>query len=202
MNYVSFWDAARFANWLHNGQPTGPQGPGTTEDGAYHDVGNQTLFGRNAGAKFFIPTEDEWYKAAYHKNDGVTGNYWDYPTASEHRADQHAARSGEPRQLLRFLRHREQRLHDRQPVLSHGSRRICELGQPLRHVRPRRQRVGVERNGSLRFVAWSAWRVVRRRLGLPCTRPSASNGDPADEYNYVGFRVASIPEPSTLWLAA
>jgi formylglycine-generating enzyme required for sulfatase activity len=82
VNYVSFWDAARFANWLHNGQPTGPQGPGTTEGGAYHDVGNQTLFGRNAGARFFIPTENEWYKAAYHKNDGITGNYWDYPTAS------------------------------------------------------------------------------------------------------------------------
>ena len=82
VNYVSFWDAARFANWLHNGQPTGPEGPGTTEDGAYHDVGNQTLFGRNAGAQFFIPTQDEWYKAAYHKNDGATGNYWNYPTAS------------------------------------------------------------------------------------------------------------------------
>jgi hypothetical protein len=84
VNYVSFWSAARFANWLNNGQPTGPQGPGTTEGGAYHDVGNQTLFGRNAGAKFFIPTENEWYKAAYHKNDGVTGNYWDYPTASDY----------------------------------------------------------------------------------------------------------------------
>jgi sulfatase modifying factor 1 len=82
VNYVSFWDSVRFANWLNNGQPTGSQGPGTTEDGAYHDVGNQTLFGRNAGARFFIPTEDEWCKAAYHKNDGVTGNYWDYPTAS------------------------------------------------------------------------------------------------------------------------
>ena len=29
-----------------------------------------------------IPSEDEWYKAAYHKNDGVTGNYFDYPTSS------------------------------------------------------------------------------------------------------------------------
>src|SRR5207245_847392 len=82
VNYVSFWDAARFANWLNNGQPTGTQDSGTTEGGSYHDVGNQTLFGRNAGAKFFIPTENEWYKAAYHKNNGVTGNYWDYPTAS------------------------------------------------------------------------------------------------------------------------
>lgn len=82
VNYVSFWDAARFANWLHNGQPTGPQGLETTEDGAYHDVGNQTSFGRNGGARFFVPSEDEWTKAAYHKNDGATGNYWTYPTAS------------------------------------------------------------------------------------------------------------------------
>ena len=25
---------------------------------------------------------DEWYKAAYHKNDGATANYWLYPTAA------------------------------------------------------------------------------------------------------------------------
>src|SRR6185503_11673571 len=73
-----------FANWLHNGQPTGAQGSGTTEGGAYHDVGNQTLFGRNAGARFFIPTEDEWYKAAYHdKNAGLAAIYFDYPTGAD-----------------------------------------------------------------------------------------------------------------------
>jgi sulfatase modifying factor 1 len=83
VNYVNFWDAARFANWLDNGQPTGAQGPGTTEDGAYHDVGSQTLFGRNEGAKFFIPTEDEWYKAAYHnKSAGLAASYFGYPTGS------------------------------------------------------------------------------------------------------------------------
>jgi sulfatase modifying factor 1 len=83
VNYVSFWDAARFANWLHNGQPTGAQDPGTTEAGAYHNVGNQTLFGRNAGAKFFIPTEDEWYKAAYHNQSaGLAASYFDYPTGT------------------------------------------------------------------------------------------------------------------------
>ena len=78
VNYVSFWDAARFANWLHNGQ-----GNGDTESGAYHDVGNQSLFGRVTGAEWFLPTENEWYKAAYHKNDGATGNYFDYPTSSD-----------------------------------------------------------------------------------------------------------------------
>jgi formylglycine-generating enzyme len=83
MSNVSFWDAARFVNWLSNGQPTGPQGPATTEGGAYHDVGDTFLFGRNPGAKFFIPTEDEWYKAAYHnKSAGLAASYFDYPTSS------------------------------------------------------------------------------------------------------------------------
>ena len=35
VNFVSFYDALRFANWLHNGQPTGAQDNTTTEDGAY-----------------------------------------------------------------------------------------------------------------------------------------------------------------------
>ena len=83
VNYVSFWDAARFTNWLHNGQPTGPEGPETTESGAYHDIGNDALFGRNAGARFFIPTEDEWYKAAYHKSSArLSASYNNYPTGS------------------------------------------------------------------------------------------------------------------------
>lgn len=33
--YVSWYDAARFANWMSNGQPTGSQNSHTTEDGAY-----------------------------------------------------------------------------------------------------------------------------------------------------------------------
>jgi formylglycine-generating enzyme required for sulfatase activity len=35
VNYVSWGSAARFSNWLQNGQPTGVEGPGTTETGAY-----------------------------------------------------------------------------------------------------------------------------------------------------------------------
>lgn len=38
---------------------------------------------RRPEATWVIPSEDEWYKAAYHKNDGATGNYWDYPTSSD-----------------------------------------------------------------------------------------------------------------------
>ena len=87
VNYVSWGDAARFANWLHNGQPSGAQDLTTTEDGSYYLNGATThvelqAITRKANATWVIPSEDEWYKAAYHKNDGVTGNYWDYPTGS------------------------------------------------------------------------------------------------------------------------
>jgi formylglycine-generating enzyme len=42
--------------------------------------------GATFGTAYFIPTEDEWYKAAFHKNNGVTGgaaNYWNYSTGSD-----------------------------------------------------------------------------------------------------------------------
>jgi formylglycine-generating enzyme required for sulfatase activity len=39
---------------------------------------------RNAGAKDFIPSENEWYKAAYYDPtvNGGLGGYWLYPTRS------------------------------------------------------------------------------------------------------------------------
>ncbi|NLE37894.1 MAG: formylglycine-generating enzyme family protein [Pirellulaceae bacterium] len=77
VNYVSFWDAARFCNWLHNGR-----GDGDTESGAYINIGDQDTFARQPDAQWWIPSQDEWYKAAYHKNNGATGNYWDYPTGA------------------------------------------------------------------------------------------------------------------------
>jgi formylglycine-generating enzyme len=86
VNFVSFWDACRFANWLHNGQPTGPQGSGTTETGAYtltsDGITNNTVL-RNADAKWAIASEDEWYKAAYYKGGGINAGYWHYATSSD-----------------------------------------------------------------------------------------------------------------------
>ena len=84
VNYVSFFDAMRFVNWLHNGQPTGAQETSTTEDGVYAitDGLSET---RLIGARFFIPSENEWYKAAYHQpaaSGGDADDYLFYPTAS------------------------------------------------------------------------------------------------------------------------
>jgi formylglycine-generating enzyme len=88
VNYITWGDAARFANWLHNGQPGAPQGPATTEDGAYDLNGAMSrealmAVGREADWRWALPTEDEWYKAAYHRNDGNTANYFVYPTSND-----------------------------------------------------------------------------------------------------------------------
>jgi formylglycine-generating enzyme required for sulfatase activity len=77
--YVSLIDAMRFVNWLHNSQ-----GSGGTESGVY-TIGNGTNEVRSAGAKFWIPSEDEWYKAAYYdpNGNGGSGAYYDYPTLTD-----------------------------------------------------------------------------------------------------------------------
>lgn len=84
VNLVSWYDAARYTNWLTTGN---------TENGVYEMTGLTsvgTILPHVTAAAilavpvaYFIPTENEWYKAAYHMNDGLTGNYWDYPTSSD-----------------------------------------------------------------------------------------------------------------------
>lgn len=97
--YIEYCDLARYANWMHYGCPfTGESVLGTTEGnsilGAYDTSDFELVksgkkkvyktFGRrNKGAKFWIPNEDEWYKAAYY-DPTIIGNrkYYDYPTRS------------------------------------------------------------------------------------------------------------------------
>jgi formylglycine-generating enzyme required for sulfatase activity len=94
VNFVSWGDAARFCNWLQNGQPTGTLtgfpalDAALTEDGSYYIDGRMTdeawlAVTRKPGTTWVIPTENEGYKAALHKNDGPSGNYYCYPTQSD-----------------------------------------------------------------------------------------------------------------------
>ncbi len=83
--------AARYCNWLHNGK-AGDQW--AFEDGAY----DTSTFGtnpdgtitdqptRHPDARFWIPTQDEWVKAAHYDpnryGEGLEG-YWLYPDAGQ-----------------------------------------------------------------------------------------------------------------------
>ena len=91
--YVNWYDAARFCNWMQHGRPTAAHNGEATESGAYTLTGTSSVAagnhpehganGRNANAKFFIPSENEWYKAAYYQpliQGGDSDGYWFYPT--------------------------------------------------------------------------------------------------------------------------
>ena len=84
VNFVSWYDAARMCNWMTNGQ-----GSGSTESGVYIFTGPQSIncITRDLSNpnQVFIPTENEWYKAAYHQpasQGGDTDDYWQYATQS------------------------------------------------------------------------------------------------------------------------
>ena len=83
---VSWFDAARFVNWMQNGQPSGLQTASTTETGAYTLNGvTSGLIPRNADAQVWLPSWNEWYKAAFYQPASAGGDsdgYWYYPTKS------------------------------------------------------------------------------------------------------------------------
>jgi formylglycine-generating enzyme len=81
VNFVSWFDAARVSNWLMNGRTSSS----SMETGAY--TLNNAISGDapavNPGATFYIPTEGQWYKAAYYKGGDTNSGYWDYATQSD-----------------------------------------------------------------------------------------------------------------------
>ncbi len=54
---LTWFDAIRYCNWLHGGD---------TERGAYEISPSRKVGPRHRDAKYFLPSENEWYKAAYY----------------------------------------------------------------------------------------------------------------------------------------
>lgn len=90
---MQWYEAAAFVNWLnldagyheayalsYNGTWSMTLWDANEQAGTGVDSGTNPY--RHKDAFYFLPSEDEWYKAAYHQNDGVTANYWDYATGS------------------------------------------------------------------------------------------------------------------------
>jgi formylglycine-generating enzyme required for sulfatase activity len=90
---ISWRMAAMYCNWLHNGKNTDRS---AFLNGAY-DVstfgfadpfGFSDQFTQHPDAKYWIPTWDEWLKAAHFdpnkdNGDGTTGGWWLYSTSSD-----------------------------------------------------------------------------------------------------------------------
>ncbi len=191
VNYVSWYDTIRFANWLHNGQ-----GSGDTETGAYTLLGgtptpsNSLSITRNSGALWFLTSEDEWYKAAYHKNDGATGNYFDSPTSSDSAPIAEAPPGGSNSANYNSI------VGDQTDAGAYTTSvspygtfdqggNVWEWNESLI-------------SGSFRGMRGGSYVSLAHNL----QSPFRNNDDPADVYTSVGFRVATVPEPSSIALAA
>jgi formylglycine-generating enzyme required for sulfatase activity len=178
--YVSFYDACRFANWMHNGQPTGAQDSTTTEDGAYTMIAEtypDVVIIRKPGATIFLPSEDEWYKAAYY--DAGAMSYFDYPAGSD---TQTACTVPGATANTANCDHAAADLTDIGSYTGSASPsgsfdqggNICELNETITFGNNR----GV-RGGSF--------------LSHPTRLAASTRHDP--DTVFLGFRVASVPEP-------
>lgn len=202
VNFVSWGDAARFANWMHNGQLTGLQDLNTTEAGSYFLDGVVDRLGlmdvfRTPDATWVIPTESEWYKAAYHKNDGATRSYFAYPTSSD----------SEPSNILDGGGNNATFRSNTGGATIGGPHHRTEVGAHANSPSP----YGTFDQGG---NVWEFNEAIVPSLGRGLRGGSFNSGDyflessfrvisddvVVDEYSDVGFRLALVPEPATVAL--
>jgi formylglycine-generating enzyme required for sulfatase activity len=210
VTHVSWYDAARFSNWLSNGQPTGLQTVGTTESGSYTLTGNTGLISYNGTGLYRLPSESEWYKAAYYQPftaGGDTDGYWLYPTGSNaipnsRNGSVSDANSGNFR---RSVLPNPDGVNDGYAVS--GSTSYSSSQQYLTPVGAFTQADSyygtfdqggnvfewndaiISSSRGLRGGSWGGF-----ELGLLSSL--RSNGDPSGESADVGFRIATVPEPT------
>ena len=89
---ITWNECARYVNWLNEREGIQPAynftAPGSSTNievwtsGEAWQTDGENLF-RHKDAKYFIPNENEWYKAAYYKSGGTNAGYWLYPTGSD-----------------------------------------------------------------------------------------------------------------------
>ena len=173
--YVSWFDAARFANWMMNGQ-----GSGDMETGAYTLNGATSgIITVNIGALVYIPTENEWYKAAYY--NAATTSYSLYPNGQDTITTADANYEGAVGSTTADV---GSYTGDGSPygTFDQGGN-VWEWNDPVI-------------SGSSRGLRGGSFSSFELDL-----RASVRNDfDPTDEYGDFGFRVASVPEPTSLLL--
>jgi len=155
---------------------------------------------RKTGARFWLPNENEWYKAAYYKGGGTSAGYWSYPTAS------HPAPTAELPPGTDLLYGSANHYDDGYVDSTYYT---TEVGAYT--AKPSDSAYGTfDQAGNLwewnETPAGYPHRCVRGGsfLWYPSLFPSRSSvrvcWTESYEYYFLGFRVASVPEPATLLL--
>ncbi len=196
---VTWGDTARFCNWLQNGQPVAPEGNGTTETGAYTLTGATSqaalmAVSRSTTAEFAIPTENEWYKAAYYKSGSTSAGYWSFPTQSNARPDNAISQTGTDN-ANSYVTAYSDPINFLTPVglfsASPGPYGTYDMGGDVNQWFETVDEPGLTRcdGGGCYNVFVNALKSVGRGYGSPTIY--------APE---IGFRVVQVPEPGSLAL--
>ena len=196
---INWYQAAGFANWLNistGHQPAYRLNAGLTaltlwSSGEAWQAGGENLY-RHKDAHYFLPSEDEWYKAAYHQNNGATADYWDYATVSNSAPT--ATASGVIAATAVY--HLGAFSEPADVSTAGGASAYGTMGQGG-NVWEWMESASDGTNDSVsefRAFRGGYWNSNENSL-----RASTRNYDAPSVTNYsVGFRVASVPEPSAL----
>jgi formylglycine-generating enzyme required for sulfatase activity len=193
---VSWFEAATFVNWLNisTGHTPAYKFNGSTfELWQSGDVGfNPNNPFRNSQAFYFLPIADEWYKAAYY--DPNTDVYYDYPTGSDSAPT--AVASGSSADTAVYNQPFSQGPAD--ITLAGGLSPYGTMGQGGNAYEWEETEFDLmnDSSSSARGVRGGFWNLDSDLL----VSTFRNDVDPASENSFIGFRVASIPEPSTILL--
>ena len=207
VTYVSWFDAARMANWMQNGQQGGntPAAIASTEIGAYTLNGATSgIFTKNAGATIYIPTEDEWYKAAYYLPIVESGNpYWSYATT---RTTPPGNNAFSPRIPNNQANYNNGVFSTTQSTAYSASQNyLTDVGLFSTSPSPSgtfdqsgdvNQWNDAVISGTVRGQRGGSW----DRYFTAMESSGRSGNNPTFEFSSVGFRLASVPEPSSFVL--
>lgn len=196
--FVDWFEAAAFVNFLNTDRGFTPAYDLSWDGESWTmnlwasadawQLGGENLY-RHKDAYYFLPSENEWFKAAYYRGGGTNAGYWTYPTQDD-TAPTAVASGTTPGTAV----------YDEQaqpaPVFANGG--LSAYGN---------RGLG----GNIAEWTESAWdglnnsvdedRIVRGGDWFgPGDLLASSARDinaPLYESDFIGFRVASVPEPST-----
>ncbi|MEX0688393.1 MAG: SUMF1/EgtB/PvdO family nonheme iron enzyme [Pirellulales bacterium] len=197
VNFVSWFSAARFVNWLQNGQSTNPS---TLETGAYtlNGATSGPLPGRNPGATVFLPSLNEWYKAAFHDSVNGGANYYDWGLAS----DTKPANDVSNLSLVNAANYGGVATPTKGPIEvgSYAGTSSYGLYDMIGNIAEMSDTGGNNANRYLAMSGSYATQVANMDGFSALYTPSNVAGTSAT--GQIGFRVAAVPEPSTYALLA
>ena len=200
VNWVSWFDAARVANWLTNGATSSS----STETGAYTLDGatSGNAVAVNPGATYFIPTEAQWYKAAYYKGGGTNAGYWTYATQSDSQPGQVTAdgqgngSAGSTGNYANYSNHADWNSQNGNvtSVGTNGGPSAYGAFDMSGNIYELMSNMAGASNPGIRGGAWDTGSGDLSVSGAASISTSAENND-------TGFRLATVPEPSTCVMA-